>query len=98
MRGVAIIIVLATLAGCSEFPELDDAVSPEMDQADYPALVPVEPLIAAAQGAQITEETGASVLGRVAALKAKAAGLSGTIVDEASRKRMQIGVPPIDES
>lgn len=96
MKRVAIIIgFVLTLAGCSDFPELDGAVAPGLERAAYPRLVPVEPLIAGAQDTQITDETEAGIAARVAALRARAARLRGSIVDDGTRERMRAGVPPI---
>lgn len=89
-RFAAVFAITATaLAGCSNFPELDAAVTPAARTADFPSLVPISPLIAGAQQVQITEETVATLQGRVSGLKARAARLRGPIIDGATRARMQ---------
>lgn len=91
----AIALVLVGLTGCSDFPDLGGAVAPGLERADYPRLVPVEPLLAQVDEVQITPETMAGIEGRVARLKARAARLRGRIVDTGTRERMQSGVPPV---
>ncbi len=89
--------VFAALAACTAFPELDGTLPPSADAADYPRLVPVEPLLEAAQEVQITETTQSGIEARVAALKARAARLRGPIVDSTTRARMRAGVTGIVE-
>ena len=99
MKTVSIIAVLATsglLVACSNFPDLDGTVSPGLDKADFPRLVPVEPLLAASEDVQITDQTTAQIAARVARLKARAARLRRTVVDRGTRARMRDGVAPIE--
>ena len=98
MRAV-VIIASAALVGlvtaCTDFPELDGTVSPALEKADFPKLVPVESLLAGAEDVQITDQTTAQLAGRVARLRARAARLKRTVVDRGTRARMRVGVAPI---
>ncbi|PHQ98429.1 MAG: hypothetical protein COB39_08880, partial [Marinosulfonomonas sp.] len=69
----ALVLSAALLAGCSNFPELDDAVSPTARKAGYPALLPIDPLIAGAKEVQVTKETVLTLQSRIARLNARAA-------------------------
>ena len=97
MKQAMPLALAALLCGCTAFPELDGTVPPALERADFPALVPVEPLIAGAQEVRIAPETAPSVLARVAALRARAARLRGPIVDSGARARMRAGVSGIVE-
>jgi len=80
---------------CADFPELNGTVSPELESADFPRLVPVEPLLAQADEVQITDETTAALDARVARLRTRAARLKHSVVDRGTRARMRDGVAPI---
>ena len=95
--GVVMVSALAlAVAGCAEFPDLNSTVSPELETAAFPKLVPVEPLLARADEVQITDETSAGIAARVARLRARAARLKGSVVDRGTRARMRDGVAPIE--
>lgn len=92
MRLIAFVLPFALL-GCTQFPELDSAVSEHGQNAKYPALVPFETLLAQSGNASSTPEQTASTLSaRVLALQIRAARLRGSVVDANTRKRMQNGV------
>lgn len=92
MRLIALILPFA-LIGCTQFPELDSAVSEQTTAADYPDLVQVEKLIAQSQTTGPTQEgTVNSLSARVAALQNRAARMQGRVVDANTRQRMQNGV------
>ncbi len=77
------------LAACTEFPELDRAMSPEARRAGYPALVPVEPILFAAfRGQPDTPAETAWLVRRAAGLRARADALRGPVIDTASRARL----------
>ncbi|WP_147106510.1 hypothetical protein [Tateyamaria sp. syn59] len=90
MRAPAAFFCL-TLAACTQFPDLDDAVSPDVAASDFPALVPLEPLIAGAQpivGDPVA--TTENLETRIADLRARASALQRRpVVDPATRARMQ---------
>ncbi len=88
----ALALSAALLAGCSDFPELDDAVSPTARKAGFPNLLPIDQLIAGAQEVQITEETVTTLQARIARLNARAARLRGPVIDAATRARMRAAI------
>ena len=87
-----LLLMLLQAAACSEVPELDAAVPAWVDDADYPAVVPLDSALAQAplvpeQAADIEKDVSA----RVARLKARAAALNAPIVDGTARTRMESG-------
>jgi outer membrane murein-binding lipoprotein Lpp len=88
----ALALSAALLAGCSDFPELDNAVSPTARKAGYPSLLPIDQLIAGAKEVQITEETISTLQSRIARLNARAARLRGPVIDAATRARMRAAI------
>ncbi len=63
------LIVLFTLAGCAEFPVLDDNISDAARQAPYPTLQPLPDTVIASAGIDTALDD------RIAALQARAARL-----------------------
>lgn len=88
---LALPLILA-LAGCTQFPELDSRTADIDPRAPFPALVPLEPLLAQAGDTRIDDESEARVAARVAALNARAERLRRTIIDSDTRDRMDRGV------
>ena len=84
----ASLFCVALLAACTQFPELDENLSPQARAAPFPELVPVEDLRAELTEARITNETTTSLEARVASLRARAARLRGTVIDRTSRNRL----------
>ncbi|QBF31201.1 hypothetical protein [Thalassococcus sp. S3] len=84
---------VAALCGCTQFPDLDDAVPPASEVADYPDLVPIDTLLAGNDPDPTTGQQEADALeARAAQLRARAARLQGGVVDPGTRARMQDGV------
>lgn len=75
MTRAALILSLALLTGCTQFPELEAATSAEARAAPYPRLVPLEGLLAGAQVTGLEPETGTRLAARAAALRGRAARL-----------------------
>ncbi len=94
-RLISVLFALA-LSACATFPELDATLSAEAKDAEYPQLMPVSEMTAQAPDARITEQTASSLNGRIAALRARAARLRGSVVDSATKRRMQAGVTTPD--
>lgn len=86
------LLVLALLAACTQFPELDNAVSESAQTADYPALINFDEIVSDAQNTTITPQTVQGLESRLARLKSRARTLSGPIIDGATRARMARGV------
>jgi hypothetical protein len=89
MRLIALVFPVA-LMGCTQFPELDNAVSASGHNADFPTLAPVQSLLVQSRSTGPTaEQTVASLNARVQALQNRAARLRQTVVDPNTRNRMQ---------
>lgn len=89
MRLTPLLILTACIAGCVQFPEIDDATDPRVEQADYPTLVPLDPILASvAAPAPETAETEAELEARIAGLRARAARLRGAGLSSADRNRL----------
>ena len=87
------LLVACGLAACTQFPELDRTVSPELAASAYPALVPLEPVLAqAAAGRVDARATQASLEARVARLRARAARLRGSVLTGRERQRLAAGL------
>lgn len=87
------LIALLPLA-CTQFPELADSEGPEVAAAPYPRLLSVSELAAVPEARTSVEVTNA-LLARIRGLEARAARLSGPVVDGATRARMARGVADI---
>lgn len=81
------------LGACTQFPALDRTLTPELVGADYPALVPVEPLLATASAGRVDPvQTQAGLEGRVSRLRARAARLRGSVLSGRERQRLAQGL------
>ena len=78
----------ALAAGCTSFPELDAAVSPEARRAAYPVLIPTQPVLDRRADVRVTVETGEALERRAANLRARAGLLRGSVVDDETRRRL----------
>jgi len=92
-RALLPLVSLALAAGCTQFPALDRTLTPELQAADYPALMPLGPVLAAAarSGADPAREN-AAVDARLNALQARAASLRGSVLSGAERLRLEKGL------
>jgi hypothetical protein len=87
------LLVTAGLAACTQFPDLDRTISPEVASADYPALVPLEPLLAAAIVGRVdARQTQAELEARVARLRARATRLRGSVLTGREKQRLAEGL------
>ena len=91
----ACLIVLALVAACTRFPELDDTVAPDTEDADYPKLIRLDGILAGATDTAQAEEnadTTDALNARAEALRARAARLNRTVVDPDTKRRMNEGI------
>ena len=88
-------LALSVAAGCTQFPDLDDALSPGARDASYPDLVPVERIRGQVPQGRLTPEAGDTMTDRVSALRLRADRLRGTVLDTPERARLQAGVTPL---
>lgn len=72
IRIIAGCTLLAAVAACAEFPELDRAIPASELSGPYPPLVPVGTLLAQTDEPQIDEDAQARLEARAAALRARA--------------------------
>ena len=88
MRITVLLSILLAVTGCSDFPDLDAAVSARARAADYPAILPLDGLLASVP--EIEPGLGVGDLPqRVHRLQGRAANLRGrAVVDAGTRARM----------
>ncbi|AXX98347.1 hypothetical protein [Profundibacter amoris] len=80
---------VALLGACSDFPQLDDAVSPAAKIAPYPSLIPIDQALTNAQDVQITDESVSTLKGRMNGLKNRTTRAKRPVIDTETRKRLQ---------
>ena len=89
----AFLILSAFLAtACTQFPVIEGRVSDDVRDGPYMDLVPVETLRAGLPETQVTDADITAVEARIARLRARAARLSGAVVDSGTRARMTQGI------
>ena len=81
--------LIAVLASCSDFPELDDAVSDDVSDAPFAKLVPVETLQASAPDAAIEQSTRDTIEARAARLRGRASALKPDVIDAATEEQLR---------
>ena len=87
------LLAACCLAACTQFPELDRTISAEMAASDYPALVPLEPVLAQATAGRVdAQATQAQLEARVARLRSRAARMRGSILSGRERQRLAEGL------
>tara|TARA_R110000787_G_scaffold248421_2_gene353967 strand:+ start:2643 stop:3017 length:375 start_codon:yes stop_codon:yes gene_type:complete len=86
-------LALLALSACTQFPALDRTITPALENADYPALVPIDPLLASATAGRVdAAQTEAALAARVAGLRARAARLRGSVLSGRERQRLAQGL------
>ncbi len=88
------IIPVLGLAACTEFPQVDAALSPNDPGADYPELLPFEQLESGQAPPSLTDSDDDALRARAEALRARVGGLRGPVIDPDTRDRMNGGVAP----
>ncbi|MGJ8617507.1 MAG: hypothetical protein ACSHWS_11760 [Sulfitobacter sp.] len=84
---------LLALSACTQFPTLDRTITPELENAEYPALVPLDPLLATATAGRVDPvQTEKALIARVARLRARAARLRGSVLTGRERLRLAQGL------
>lgn len=93
----------AGLGGCTTFPELDAQISPEVQSANYPALLPAEDLRAQVSTGPLEPREQPLVAqaeridNRADSLRARAASLRGEVIEEEDRDRLDQDITIEDE-
>lgn len=86
-------LALLAIPACTQFPELDETQTAALDAASYPALVPIEPIIAGIDApAETAVETEAAFDARLSGLRARADRLRGTVLSTEERRRLEAGL------
>jgi hypothetical protein len=84
---------ITLLGACTQFPALDRTITPALEAADFPALVPLDPVLASARATGVEPvQATAAIDARVAALRSRAAGLRGSVLSGAERQRLAKGL------
>ncbi|MEB8387433.1 hypothetical protein OO012_09355 [Rhodobacteraceae bacterium KMM 6894] len=86
------IALWTALTACTAFPQLESTISDDLKDAPYPDLVSLDTLNTSMAQSRVTDDTLAGVEARAARLRARAARLSGTVIDDPTRQRMSAGV------
>lgn len=91
-----LLLALANLGACANFPDLDARVSAAIRDASYPKLEPLGPLIARVQildkSASIIPTSVVALNDRINNLLAKSARIRGSVIDMETHNRMGRGV------
>ena len=85
-----IILSLALITGCTTFPDLDGTVPPEAENAPFPMLQPVDPILEnTLPDVGVLAAQSDAALARVAGLQARAARLRARpVIDRPTRARL----------
>lgn len=84
---------LLALQGCTQFPELEGTIRPEVQNAPYPVLVPINPLLRAGAASDTDPiETEDLLALRLSALRARADRLRGSVLSGRERQRLAKGL------
>jgi len=91
---IAPLALAALVQGCIQAPELDDALTEDAHDADYPILQPLRPEdFAGPTPAEAQADIQAPLDSRVSSLQTRANALRRPVVDDATRKRLEDGIP-----
>lgn len=89
MRILVIFFASMSLIGCVQFPAVEDATSQVARDADYPDLIPLDPLADVLNGPGPEPiETTEQLDDRVTGLKSRAEDLKRPILDQNARARL----------
>lgn len=81
------------LSACTQFPDLEHTRTDALKDAEYPALVPIEPILAAIEPpGTLPDETTAGINTRLAALRGRAEGLRGDVLSADDKRRLAEGL------
>ena len=96
MRAFGAIAVLALLAACASFPEVDAAQARYAlktgKTSETPSLVPMDGLIAQAAPGRATAEARDALVARAAGLRARAVAMRGPVHSPATRARLAAAI------
>ncbi|WP_371039211.1 hypothetical protein [Rhodosalinus sp. FB01] len=78
MRPRLFMLALTALAACTQFPDLDAAVAPDVANAPYPRLLPIEEVLGPDRPPRATPEAAERLSLQAAALQARARTATGS--------------------
>lgn len=86
-------VLFAAIAACTQFPELDGTIAPEIANAPPPDLIPLTSIVERANvSAGDTETILEDISPSLSNLRNRADRLRGPVIDPATRARMLRGV------
>ncbi len=90
LRLAVLLGTFSAISACTNPPDLDDSVDPTLEQANYPALVPVEQILGRSPlDPETDQQTAQRLEGRAASLQSRARRLQQTSgIDEETRRRL----------
>jgi len=92
-RFFTLILLVPALGACTQFPDLDHTQTTRLENADYPALVPIEPILARASAPSVDPAREQAALNsRLAALRARASRMRGSVLTGAEKQRLANGL------
>ncbi len=81
------------LVGCTQFPELERTQTAALEAADYPALVPLDPLLARTNiPGPDAVQTEARLNTRLASLRNRANAMRGSVLSGTEKQRLERGL------
>jgi len=86
------LLLLFLGAACTQFPELDGTVPPDVAGRKTPRLLPLDQLQGLAPAPRDLAPITTALQARLAALEARAARLRGPVLDRRTRRRLVRGV------
>ncbi|MCV2881405.1 hypothetical protein [Actibacterium sp. XHP0104] len=75
MRAAGLVLIVAMLAGCADFPQVDAAMRDTGTTGPYPELIPIEHVMGDLHDPRLDEDSGSDLQRRAAGLRARAAAL-----------------------
>ena len=93
IRALVLVAAAASLGACSTFPDVGGQISPETQRAGFPALLPAESLRAQVATGPIEPRDqpiiaqAEQIDNRANALRARASGLQGDVIDATDRNQ-----------
>lgn len=87
---ITLILTTSLLAGCGDFPDLNDSVSRTARNSPYPDIINLDGMLTDAfAGQDAALAASDSLAARAARLRARAAKLRRTVIDPRTKRRMK---------
>lgn len=81
-------LLAVLILGCSGPPDIGSHMSDAAQRTDYPSILPLDALLASRPDTSAAVAFAAPLANRASALRARAAGLRGPIIDASTKSRM----------